>query len=182
MVSTFITVFLAELGDKTQITVACIAAQYGAVKAFVYSVLGLATVTVINMFLGAGIRFIIPLNYIEIASAILFIAVGVFMLVKGSREEECGLAENVKGSALVALMEFGDKTQLAVISLAATTGGYLEVLVGALAAFTFSTLMASAIGGYLKKISGYQRLINVVSSLAFIVIGLALLLEALNLI
>ena len=184
IVSVFTAVFLAELGDKTQITVACIAARGGSVfKVFFCSLAGLATITVINLIIGAGLRYLIPIYIVKVASAILFIVLGVFSILKREdreKSEECKSAEGIYALLLVALMEFGDKTQLAVVSLSASTGEYLEVFTGAILAFALSCLIASLIGGSLRKITKYERAIKVASGIVFIIIGVVMLIEALG--
>lgn len=183
--SVFTAVFLAELGDKTQITVACIAARRGGnmIKVFLCSLTGLIAITMLNLLIGAGLRYFIPVNIIKIASAAFFIILGVFTILRKGSEDEgegCRPAEGAYAFLLVALMEFGDKTQLAVVSLSASTGKYLEVFTGAVLAFTLSTLIASLVGGSLRKITKYEKTINIVSGIIFIMIGIVLLIEALG--
>ncbi|MEK7287079.1 MAG: TMEM165/GDT1 family protein [Elusimicrobiota bacterium] len=77
------TCFIAELGDKTQLAALSLAASSKAPwSVFSGAVLGLALVTVIAVLLGETVAKAIPGHYIHRTSALLFIAIGVWMLLK----------------------------------------------------------------------------------------------------
>lgn len=81
--STFILVFFAELGDKTQIASFSLAARYsqlspviiGASTAFVCS-------SLLAVFLGHKISTIVPQKRIKLVCGILFILTGIYMLIR----------------------------------------------------------------------------------------------------
>lgn len=77
----FIAIFLAELGDKTQLATMAFAARYGWVKAFTGAILGLALVNLIGAVIGDRIGDALPLEIIHKGAGILFILFGVLMIL-----------------------------------------------------------------------------------------------------
>jgi len=76
--------------------------------------------------------------------------------------------------ALVFLAELGDKTQLAVLGLSASRSQSWAVLVGSIAALTASTVIAFALGSFLKaKLD--PRWIRYGAAVLFIVLGVVML-------
>jgi putative Ca2+/H+ antiporter (TMEM165/GDT1 family) len=76
----FIAIFLAELGDKTQLATIAFASKYGWVKAFVGAILGLAVVNLIGAFIGEKIGEALPIELIHKGAGVLFILFGILML------------------------------------------------------------------------------------------------------
>ncbi|AHF80690.1 TMEM165/GDT1 family protein [Thermococcus paralvinellae] len=75
----FVAIFLAELGDKTQLATIAFASKYGWVKAFVGAILGLALVNLIGAFIGEKIGEALPVELIHKGAGILFILFGLLM-------------------------------------------------------------------------------------------------------
>lgn len=81
MLSTFLLVFVAELGDKTQLTTMMLSAQSGSKLAvFIGSSVALICASILGVLLGSLINKYIPANLIQTASAIAFIIIGVLLL------------------------------------------------------------------------------------------------------
>jgi putative Ca2+/H+ antiporter (TMEM165/GDT1 family) len=81
---TFITafglIFLAELGDKTQLAAIMMASQTGKPwHVFFGAALALAAVTFIGVFLGVGLAKLVPTAIIQRVAGVLFVAVGVLI-------------------------------------------------------------------------------------------------------
>lgn len=84
VVTTFGLIFLAELGDKTQLAAIAMAAESQAPLAvFVGAVLGVALVTLLGVAIGGTLTRVIPAQYIRMGAGALFIVVGAFMLISG---------------------------------------------------------------------------------------------------
>jgi putative Ca2+/H+ antiporter (TMEM165/GDT1 family) len=80
--STFGLIFLAELGDKTQLAAIALAAESKSpIAVFVGAVVALGLVTLIGVAIGSTVTRVIPARYIRMAAGALFIVVGAFMLV-----------------------------------------------------------------------------------------------------
>ena len=82
LASTFGLIFLAELGDKTQLaTIAMAAESKSPLGVFIGAVLALALVTLMGVAIGGTLTRFIPPPYIRKGAGALFVLVGVFMLI-----------------------------------------------------------------------------------------------------
>lgn len=83
MFLTFCTIFLAELGDKTQLAVFSLVSQSKAPwEVFLGASLGLALVTLIGVLFGGVLTKYIPLLYMRLGASFLFIGIGFYTLWK----------------------------------------------------------------------------------------------------
>jgi len=70
-----------ELGDKTQLAVVSLAAEYDApILVFVGVMLAFAALTGLGVVLGSAISKRVPLKYVRIGSGLLFIVFGVLFI------------------------------------------------------------------------------------------------------
>jgi putative Ca2+/H+ antiporter (TMEM165/GDT1 family) len=80
--STFGAIFLAELGDKTQLAAVTLAASTRQpVAVFVGASLALVAVSAVGVAVGAGLAEVLPLGLIRKVSAAAFILIGIAMLL-----------------------------------------------------------------------------------------------------
>ncbi|MCL5986137.1 MAG: TMEM165/GDT1 family protein [Actinobacteria bacterium] len=80
LLTTFGLLFLAELGDKTQLAVISLTAKHKTPWAvFIGASLAMATVTALGVIFGEVITRFIPGNILEKVSAGLFILIGILM-------------------------------------------------------------------------------------------------------
>lgn len=80
-ITTFGVVFLAELGDKTQLaTITMTAKSQSRMAVFWGALLALATVTLIGVIFGEVLTSLIPTSYIEKAMGVLFVIIGILVL------------------------------------------------------------------------------------------------------
>ena len=88
LLTVFITVFLAELGDKTQFAVLLYATrpEGSKVAVAVAASLALVSTTVIAVLVGDRLSQWINPKILEGAAAVGFIAIGIFMLVSFLRQ------------------------------------------------------------------------------------------------
>ncbi|HKY03524.1 MAG TPA: TMEM165/GDT1 family protein [Blastocatellia bacterium] len=81
MLTTFGIIFLAEMGDKTQLAAMTMAAQTKRPWAvFFGSSLALACVSAIGVVVGGLLAQYVPLEWIKRVSAVAFIVIGVLIL------------------------------------------------------------------------------------------------------
>ncbi len=79
---TFGLVFLAELGDKTQLTTMMLAAQNrSALAVFVGSAAALVMASLLGVVFGEAITRLVPGTLIRTGAAVGFLAIGALMLV-----------------------------------------------------------------------------------------------------
>ncbi len=80
--STFLLLFVAELGDKTQLAVITLTANSNKpITIFVGAVLALALVTLLGVVLGGVITRVVPIEWVSKGAAVAVIAIGVLMLL-----------------------------------------------------------------------------------------------------
>ncbi len=78
--STFAAIFLAELGDKTQLAAITLAASSKRpVSVFLGASSALVTVTLVGVVLGAASAEFLPLALIRKGAALAFVAIGIAM-------------------------------------------------------------------------------------------------------
>jgi Ca2+/H+ antiporter, TMEM165/GDT1 family len=78
----FITLFLAELGDKTQLAVITMTASTESkLSVFLGASLALIVVTLIAVLLGGVLSQYIPTEWLQRIVAVAFIVIGVLMLI-----------------------------------------------------------------------------------------------------
>lgn len=155
--SAFGLIFLAELGDKTQLTAMALAAKYPWRKVFVgiaaaFALLNAAAVTV-----GKVLLLLISPFWIGLASGGLFLFFGLSTLF--ARAGEDGDTGRVKVSGpilapfvLILLAELGDKTQLATAGLAAQARDPLAVFVGSTLALWSVSLLGILLGRQITRL------------------------------
>ena len=79
----FLTLFLAELGDKTQLAVITMSASTESkVAVFAGAALALVLVTLLGVLVGGVLTQFIPTEWLQRIVAVAFIAIGVLMLLK----------------------------------------------------------------------------------------------------
>lgn len=80
--TTFGVIFLAELGDKTQIAALTMAASSRKpLSVFIGASVALAAVSAVGVALGAGLSEVIPMAVVRKAAAAAFVLIGVAMLL-----------------------------------------------------------------------------------------------------
>lgn len=87
LLTTFGLVFLAELGDKTQLATFCLSADTASCKTtvFIGSASALVLSSLIAVLLGDSVARFVPESYIKIGAGIFFVTVGIWMLYNAYR-------------------------------------------------------------------------------------------------
>jgi putative Ca2+/H+ antiporter (TMEM165/GDT1 family) len=81
LLTTFGIIFLAEMGDKTQLAAMTMAAQTKKPWAvFIGASLALAVVSALGVVVGSAIGDYVPLIWVKRTAAVAFIAIGALML------------------------------------------------------------------------------------------------------
>jgi len=95
LICTFGIVFLAELGDKTQLTALALTSSKpkAGLSVFLGSSLALICTSALAVLCGAILTRYIPAKYIHLTSAILFIILGCMMLAR--------IAFEIKGKSAI---------------------------------------------------------------------------------
>ena len=158
LVSSFVLLFLAEMGDKTQLMAMTLAHRYRPAPVIAGTFLAFVLLDLLAVLLGEGLARVVPRDVVLLAAAALFL-VFAWKTWKDSDEEEPELDEAARRRAFVAsftlifVAELGDKTQLAMVALAAESGEPWSVFVGGTLALWAVSLIGILVGGtVLRKI------------------------------
>ncbi|HOQ07910.1 MAG TPA: TMEM165/GDT1 family protein [Clostridiales bacterium] len=152
MIKAFLLIFIAEMGDKTQILAMAFATRFPVRKVLI----GIGSGVLLNhglaVVLGSYLSQVVPINTIQMIAGAAFIGFALWTL-KPDEEEEGEKETRMKfgPAATVAIAfflgELGDKTQLTAITLAADARYPLMVLAG-----TVSGMIATgALGIFVGK-------------------------------
>ena len=179
----FLLIVLAEMGDKTQFIAMSFATKYNPYKVLLAILLATVANFAIVVVIGQLLTNVVPLDVISVVASVSFIGFGFWTL-----REEKFKSDNMKASRFGVLgtvgiaffiAEFGDKTQLATLSLAAQYQNPVSVLIGAILAMTVADGIGIVIGVVLGKHIP-QRILEWVSAVIFVLFGLIGLYEVLS--
>jgi putative Ca2+/H+ antiporter (TMEM165/GDT1 family) len=178
-------IFVAELGDKSQLMALAFAARYKAIHVLIGITVATAVVHAVSVGIGAVVGASIPTHTISIIAGVAFLGFAAWTL-RGDTldEDEAVKAERSAGSAIVAasaaffLAELGDKTMLATVTLATTEGA-----VGTWAGSTLGMVAADALAIVVGQQLGSrmpERAVRIGATVAFVVFGLLLIAEGIR--
>lgn len=172
----FITIFVAEFADKTQLVSMSMACRYPPLQVLAGAMVALAVVIGLAVTVGGLLAAYIPHTLVAVISGAVFIVIGIVSyLRKESTEEECSSRDGfLHTMLLVFVAEFGDKTQIAAMILAASLGFPFAVFAGAMAAMFFNHLIAVYLGSrFISRIN--PRHLKAGTTVVFVVIGVAII-------
>ncbi len=178
-------IFVAELGDKSQLMALTFAARYRALPILVGISLATALVHAFSVILGAAVGVALPTHVIAVVAGLAFFAFATWTL-RGDTldEDEATRAQRSARSAVLAasiaffLAELGDKTMLATFTLATKEG-----LVGTWAGSTAGMVAADALAIVVGQQLGArlpERAIRIGAALTFVLFGIVLMVEGLR--
>jgi len=193
LLSTFGLIFVAELGDKTQLAVMAQTCKYRSPwPVFLGGSLALSAVTAIGALGGSWIGSVIPAGVIRTAAALSFVVMGVLIWLEAAKttgaesEGSCDCPDDREETStsgkwnwkaftstltLLFFAELGDKTQIAVLGLASKQPTPWGVLIGGSLALTAVTALGVIGGQQLCKVIPQQLLLKI-SAVAFVILGI----------
>ncbi len=178
-------VFVAELGDKSQLMALTFATRFSIRPVLIGITIATAIVHLASVAIGYGLGAALPTGWINLAAAVAFLAFGVWTL-RGDTltEEEENKVNRVGKSAVIAvgtaffLAELGDKTMLATITLA-TDYGWFGTWIGSTLGMVAADALAIVVGRALGKRLP-ENVIRIGAAVLFFVFGLWLAVEAIG--
>jgi putative Ca2+/H+ antiporter (TMEM165/GDT1 family) len=180
----FAVIFVAELGDKSQLMAMTFATRYTFWTVLAGITAATAVVHLASVAIGVLVGVRLPTTLINVIAGLAFIAFGLWTL-RGDKltEVEKEKASRVNRSAFFAvavaffLAELGDKTMLATVTLA-TNNGWFGTWIGSTVGMVAADALAIAVGAMLGKHLP-EKAIKIGASVLFFAFGLWLLGEAL---
>jgi len=184
--TTFGIIFLAELGDKTQLTAMALAVRFSWGKTFIGIAAAFAVLNLGAVALGKLLFDFLPLFWIQMVSAAMFLFFGVTTLLGKEYDKEKeetqekpfeGRGAIITSFLMIFLAEMGDKTQLVTAALAARHDAPLAVFSGSTLALWSVSLLGIFAGRQLIRIIPLSYIHKAAGSL-FIIFGAAIILQA----
>jgi Ca2+/H+ antiporter, TMEM165/GDT1 family len=179
-------IFLAELGDKSQLMALAFATRFPAIPVLIAISIATLIVHLGSVALGATVAIALPTNVIAIVAGVAFLVFAAWTL----RGDELGEDDRAKasrettGSVIVTvgtaffLAELGDKTRLATVTLA-TNHAALGTWIGSTAGMVAADAIAIGVGRMLGTRLP-ERAIRIGATVAFVVFGLILIWQGLR--
>ncbi len=184
LMTTFGIIFLAELGDKTQLTAMALAVRYPWKSVFVGIAAAFALLNLGAVLVGKILFAVLPLFWIKLVSGGLFLFFGVATL-RGGEDDDDGEGKRASARGPVAtsfvmilLAELGDKTQIVTTSLAAQYDSPLAVFSGSTLALWLVSLIGIFLGRQLVRFVSLST-IHKAAGVLFLVFGAIVLYQAL---
>ncbi|MEP1122984.1 MAG: TMEM165/GDT1 family protein [Ilumatobacter sp.] len=174
-------VFLAELGDKTQLLAANFGSRHSFRKVVAGLALGYGAASLVAVTVGGVLGANLPQRPIEIVGGVIFIVFGLLALRSDDDEgDEDGarramVRSSVVGAIAVAIFvaEMGDKTQIATATLAARSnpvGTWLGATAGEVASGSLGVAAGSLVGDRIPP-----SVLRWGSAVLFVAFGIAML-------
>jgi putative Ca2+/H+ antiporter (TMEM165/GDT1 family) len=177
-------IFLAELGDKSQLMALAFASRYRASSVLVAISLATLLVHAGSVLLGSVLT-VLPVEAIRVAAGVAFLGFAAWTLVGDAlgEDDEARAARTGRWAILTIgaaffIAELGDKTMLATITLATTSEPWGTWL-GSTAGMVVADALAIGVGAVLGRRLP-ERAIKLGAAAAFVVFGVALIVEGLG--
>lgn len=184
LVLSFGVVFVAELGDKSQLMALAFAARYKAWPVLLGITIATAVTHALSVAIGAVVGARMPTDTISIVAGVAFLVFAAWTLRGDSlSDEESEQATRPTRHAVVAvaiaffLAELGDKTMLTTITLA-TKEGVIGTWIGSTVGMVTADALAIVVGQQLGSRLP-ERVIRIGATISFVVFGIVLILEGL---
>lgn len=177
----FALIFIAEMGDKTQIMAMAFATQYKIKQILIGVFIGAFLNHGLAIMLGSMLTQFIPLEALQLVAGVLFIAFGLLSLSIAEDEEE-DLAKNNYGAIITVslaffLGELGDKTQLTALTLSTQSAYPFLTLLGTVSGMVVVSSVGIFIGAKLgNKIP--EHFIRIGAFVIFMTFGLLKILSS----
>jgi len=171
-------VFVAELGDKTQLVALGMGARHRLGPVLAGVALAYALTNLLSVVIGGLLGAALPTRAIGIGGGVLFLGFALWNLREGDEEEAAAAATSgrrvvLSVAAAMFVAELGDKTMLATATLAAQ-GNPVLVWIGA----TVGIILSGFVGVFVGRATGArlpERAIRIGSSVLFAAFGVALI-------
>ncbi len=171
---TFILVLLAEMADKTQLMMMALTNRYKTRSVVWGMIFGVTIISAFSVLAGNLIGNLIPMDWIKLCAAVLFLIFGMVNLFPAKEENGTSLhlSMPIVSVALTFLVaELGVKTQLATVAMAADhSDELLSVFLGASGGLIGANLIGILAGKLiLSRLN--ENIVKIFSSFIFFLFG-----------
>lgn len=176
MASAFTLLFLAEMGDKSQLLAMTLAHRYRAAPVIIGTFAAFVVLNILAVLVGEGLSRTLPREIVLAAAGVLFLLFAYrSWSTAGDGNEEVPATDHRRAwlisFSLIFVAELGDKTQLAMVALAAQSGALWAVFVGGTLALWSVSLLGILVGRtLLRRIPMHS--VHRAAALLFLVFGL----------
>ena len=176
ILSSFTLLFLAEMGDKSQLIAMTLAHRYRLLPVIAGVLAAFLVLNLLAVLAGEALFRYVPQQAVLLTAGLLFLFFAYRSWRDSTAEEEedtepgSGKGALVSSFVLIFVAELGDKTQLAMVALVAGTGQAWSVFVGGTLALWSVSLLGIALGStVLRRVP--KAWMHRVAALLFLVFG-----------
>jgi len=169
-------IFVAELGDKTQLLALALAARHPVARVLLGVAIGTFAINLVSVLVGEMASLALPKFWIDLVAGIAFIGFGLWTLRPDDDDDDDDGGDRMRFGVVftaamsIFLAELGDKTMLATITLAGQRQQFVAIWLGAsLGMFTANA--AAVLAGGLIGSKLPEKAIRVAAALAFLATG-----------
>jgi len=149
-------VFLAEMGDKTQLVALAFATRYNARIVLAGVFVATLLVHLLSVALGEAAGTVIPVFWIKLVSGVAFIVFGIWTIYGDEIGDEGARSEHALGPLTTVgitffLAELGDKTMLATVTIASEQRQFLAVWLGSTVGMVAADGLAILVASRMRK-------------------------------
>jgi Ca2+/H+ antiporter, TMEM165/GDT1 family len=174
-------VFLAEMGDKTQLVALAFATRYAAQTVLAGVFAARLLVHLFSVVLGELVGLALPAFWVKLLAGVAFLGFGLWTLRGDDVDEDERVAERRFGPMITVasaffLAELGDKTMLATVTIASQQHDFAGVWIGS----TVGMVVADGLAIIVGKVLGKQlpeKAIQYGAATIFLVTGVVTLAE-----
>lgn len=178
-------IFVAELGDKSQLMALTFAARYRAITILAAITAATAVVHLVSVVLGAAIGVALPTDVISVIAGVAFLVFAAWTLRGDELDDDdearaAATKRSVFWTVALAffLAELGDKTMLATVTLATDNGlfgTWVGSTLGMVAADALAIVVGQQLGARLP-----ERTIKIGAAVIFVIFGIILIVDGLR--
>ena len=175
-------VFVAEMGDKTQLVALAFATKFKTLTVLAGVFAATFAIHLFSVVLGEAVGFALPVFWIKVVAGLSFIFFGLWTL-RGDKLDDDEIPNKSRFGPFLTvattffIAELGDKTMLATITIASQQQSFVAVWLGS----TIGMVIADGLAIIVGKIMGKnlpENIIKYVGAAIFLISGLWTLWEA----
>ena len=178
-------IFVAELGDKSQLMALAFAARYKAIDVLIGITSASALLFGISVMIGRLLAVSLPTNAINVGAGLVFLAFAVWTIrdARRTHDQDAPAPTSARFPIIsiglaIFLAELGDKTMLAAVTLATTEewpGTWVGSTLGMVAADAIAIVVGKQLGARLP-----ERAVKTGAALLFLAFGILLIVEGMG--